>query len=162
MVQGLQKGGELVVGVISDTHGLIRPQALAAFAGVYHIIHAGDIGAVEVLAALRQIAPVTAVRGNNDRFAWARQIPERVTVRIGTARLHVLHDVHELNIGPRATGLAAVIAGHSHRPAITTREAVLFVNPGGAGPRRFTLPVAVARLRVTHTGLRGEVVLLKV
>ncbi len=151
-----------VVGVISDTHGLMRPQALRALTGVDHIIHAGDIGAPEVLAALNALAPVTAIRGNNDRFVWARRIPDRATLQIGAARLYVVHDVHELGIDASSAGFAAVIAGHSHRPSIATRDGVLFVNPGSAGPRRFTLPVAVARLRVAGAHVEGEVVLLEV
>ncbi len=156
------KARERIVGVISDTHGLMRPQALAALAGVDHIIHAGDIGAQEILHALAAVAPLTAIRGNNDRFAWARSLPATATAQIGEARLYILHDVHELDLDPSAAGFAAVIAGHSHRPVIVDRDGVLFVNPGSAGPRRFTLPVAVARLRVTGAGVRGELVQLDI
>ncbi len=154
--------GSCVVGVISDTHGLVRPQALAALTGVQHIIHAGDIGSPEVLQALAAIAPLTAIRGNVDRSPWARRIPETARVRIGAARLYVLHNVHELDLDPRAAGFAAVVAGHSHRPGIVERDGVLFVNPGSAGPRRFKLPVALARLRIAGQRIRGEVVLLEV
>lgn len=154
--------GAHVVGVISDTHGLLRPQAVAALAGVDVIVHAGDIGAADVLAELARIAPVTAVRGNNDRGAWAAAIPETATLDVGGARLYVLHDRHELAIDPRAAGVAVVIAGHSHRPALEERDGVLFVNPGSAGPRRFTLPVATARLRVERGAVSGEIVLLDV
>ncbi len=157
-----KRDAHALVGVISDTHGLMRPQALRALEGVDHIIHAGDIGAPEVLSALRDLAPLTVIRGNNDRFPWARRIPDRATVQVGATRLYVLHDVHELGIDARSAGFAAVIAGHSHRPSITSRDGVLFVNPGSAGPRRFTLPVAVARLRVMGTQIDGEVVLLDV
>ena len=150
------------IGVISDTHGLLRPQALAALRGSDLIVHAGDVGAREVLEVLRSIAPVTAVRGNNDRDAWARAIPERATVRVGGATLYVIHDLHALNIDLQAAGYAAVIAGHSHRPALTERDGVLYVNPGSAGPRRFTLPVAVARLQVRGRRVAGELVLLDV
>jgi putative phosphoesterase len=152
----------MLIGVISDTHGLMRPQALAALRASQRIVHAGDIGAPEVLSALAAIAPVTAIRGNNDRFAWARRVPETVTLRVGAARLYVLHDVKALDFDPKAAGFSAVIAGHSHRPAISERDGVLFVNPGSAGPRRFTLPVAVARLRVTGKRIRGEIVVLDV
>jgi putative phosphoesterase len=134
--------------VISDTHGLVRPEALAALAGVEHIVHAGDIGAPAVLQALARIAPVTAVRGNNDREAWAAGIPETEVVEIGGAALYVLHDVHDLDLDPRAAGFAAVIAGHSHQPRQEDRDGVLFFNPGSAGPRRFRLPVSVGRLTI--------------
>ena len=153
---------ERLVGVISDTHGLLRPQAIAALAGVGHIIHAGDIGAPEVLAALGEIAPVTAVRGNNDRSPWASELPESTAVEVGDAWLYVLHDLHELDLDPGAAGFAAVIAGHSHQPCIEKRTCVLYVNPGSAGPRRFKLPVAVARLWVGTGTARGEIVLLDV
>ncbi len=151
-----------IVGVISDTHGLIRPQALGALRGSDHIVHAGDIGSPAVLEALAAIAPVTAIRGNNDRDAWARALPDTTSVEVGGAWLYILHDVHELDLDPRAAGFAAVIAGHSHRPTIVERHGTLFVNPGSAGPRRFTLPVAVARLQVTGGEVRGEVVVLDV
>jgi hypothetical protein len=151
-----------VVGVISDTHGLVRPEALAALRGVDLIVHAGDIGEAAVLDALRVLAPVTAVRGNNDRGGWARGVPATAVVEVGAACLYVLHDLHDLDLEPHAAGFAAVIAGHSHRPAIESRGGVLYVNPGSAGPRRFTLPVAVARLHVRGTQIRGEVVTLDV
>ena len=154
--------GEHVVGVISDTHGLVRPQALAALAGSEHIVHAGDVGAPAVLDALRAVAPVTAIRGNNDRDAWARQLPDTTAVEVDGTWLYVLHDVHELDLDPAAAGFAAVIAGHSHRPGIVARQGTLFVNPGSAGPRRFTLPIAVVRLYVRSGQVRGEVVTLDV
>jgi putative phosphoesterase len=147
-----------VVGVIADTHGLLRPQALAALAGSDAIIHAGDIGSAEVLTALAAIAPVTAVCGNNDRDAWALDLPETEAVELGGVWLYVLHDLHELDLDPLAAGFAAVIAGHSHRPLIEQRHGTLYVNPGSAGPRRFTLPVCVARLHVANGTVRGEVV----
>ncbi len=140
----------------------MRPQALAALAGVDHIIHAGDIGGLDVLAALRTLAPVTAVRGNNDRQPWADAIPERETITVGGMSIHVLHDLKELDLDPVTSGLHAVIAGHSHRPRIERREGVLFLNPGSAGPRRFTLPVSVARLRVDDGRLEPEIVELDV
>ena len=153
---------DVIVGAISDTHGLIRPQALAALSGVSHIVHAGDIGTPEVLSALRAVAPITAVRGNNDHGGWTRGIETTAAVQIGAAWLYVLHDVHELDLDPKIAGFAAVIAGHSHRPLIEERGGVLFVNPGSAGPRRFKLPVAVARLRIARGKARGEVVVLDV
>jgi putative phosphoesterase len=150
------------IGVISDTHGLLRPEALVALHGVDTIVHAGDVGAPEVLEALRAIAPVTAVRGNNDHGPWARALPATAVVAIGAFRLLVLHDVHDLALDPGAAGFAAVVAGHSHRPAIVRRAGVLFLNPGSAGPRRFTLPVAIARLSVRGARLRARIVHLDV
>jgi len=146
--------------VISDTHGLVRPQALEALRHVDLIVHAGDIGTHEVLAALARLAPLTAVCGNNDRGGWTRRLAATATVAVGGACLYVLHDVKELDFDPKAAGFAAVIAGHSHRPGIEERDGVLFVNPGSAGPRRFRLPVAVARLHVGRGQVRGELVLL--
>ena len=151
-----------IVGVISDTHGLLRPAALAALKGSDVIVHAGDIGSPQVLSVLAAIAPVTAVRGNNDRGAWTQGLTDTAAVQAGEAWLYVLHDIHELDLDPKAAGFAAVIAGHSHRPAIAARNGVLFVNPGSAGPRRFTLPVTVARLRVRGNRVTGEVMLLEV
>lgn len=148
----------VVVGVVSDTHGLVRPEAIARLCGVEAIVHAGDVGSPEVLAALGSIAPVTAVRGNNDRGAWARSLPETAVARIERAVLYVLHDVRELALDPRAAGFAAVIAGHSHKPLIEERNGVLFVNPGSIGPRRFRLPVAMAMLTVTGARVRAELI----
>lgn len=150
------------VGLISDTHGLLRPEALAALRGVDAIIHAGDIGAPEIVERLAAIAPVTAVRGNNDRGTWAEKLADTETLEIGGVRLYVLHDVSELALDPRAAGLAAVIAGHSHQPRLQERDGVLFVNPGSAGPRRFRLPVAVGRLRVNDGQVRGRIVELEI
>jgi putative phosphoesterase len=150
------------VGVISDTHGLLRPEALAALAGVERIVHAGDIGAPEVLEALGRIAPVTAVRGNNDRDRWAVDIPETDVLEIGDVSLYVLHDLHELDLDPRAAGFAAVIAGHSHQPRVDERDGVLYLNPGSAGPRRFKLPISLARLTVRGARLQAELVTLQI
>ena len=151
------------VGVISDTHGLVRPEALAALAGSDLIVHAGDIGSPDVLTALTAIAPVTAVRGNNDRGLWVQPLTDSAAVQARDVWLYVLHDIHELGLDPKAAGFAAVIAGHSHRPEISERDGVLYVNPGSAGPRRFTLPVAVARLHVrADSAVRGEIILLDV
>ncbi|WP_438014784.1 metallophosphoesterase family protein [Sorangium sp. So ce315] len=146
------------IGVISDTHGLVRPEALAALAGSELILHAGDVGGPEVLAALAAIAPVTAVRGNNDRGRWADGLPERATVRVGDVTLLMLHDVKELDVDPGAVALSAVVAGHSHRPAIREQGGVLYLNPGSAGPRRFKLPLSVARVVVRGAAVMAEIV----
>jgi hypothetical protein len=150
------------VGVISDTHGLLRPEAVAALDGVERIVHAGDIGSRDVLTALERIAPVAAVRGNNDRERWAAAIPQTEVVEVGGVSLYVLHDLHELDLDPRAAGFAAVIAGHSHQPRVEERDGVLYLNPGSAGPRRFRLPISLARLTVAGPRLRAELVTLEV
>jgi putative phosphoesterase len=147
-----------LIGVISDTHGLLRPEAVEALAGVEHILHAGDIGSADVLTALAAIAPVTAVRGNNDRFPGAGDIPDTAAIEIGSHWLYVLHDLHELDLDPRTAGFSAVITGHSHRPSVEEKHGVLFVNPGSAGPRRFKLPVAVARMRIRGGVVTAELV----
>ena len=136
------------VGVISDTHGLVRPEALAALRGSRYIVHAGDIGDPRVLEELARIAPVTAVRGNNDTGAWARKLPDTDVLQVGKTRIYVIHDVKEMKLDAAASGFQVVVAGHSHRPRNETREGVLYVNPGSAGPRRFSLPIAVGRLLV--------------
>ena len=148
------------IGLISDTHGLLRPEAVQALAGVQRIIHAGDIGKPEILEELSAIAPVDAVRGNNDRGGWASEIPSSVTLTIEGITLYVLHDVKELDLDPVATGVDVVISGHSHKPSITERDGVRFVNPGSAGPRRFSLPVTVALLDVkaVRTNLDARIV----
>ena len=141
-----RSGKTLSVGLISDTHGLVRPEALAALAGSAHIVHAGDIGDPAVLEALARIAPVTAVRGNNDLGAWAKNLRERETLEIDGTRIYVIHDLAQLELDPAAAGFDVVVSGHSHRPAEERRGGALYVNPGSAGPRRFKLPIAVARL----------------
>jgi putative phosphoesterase len=150
------------IGVISDTHGVIRPEALAALAGSELILHAGDVGAPSVLAALRRIAPVVAVRGNNDVGPWATRLARRKTVRAGGADIHVLHDLKELDVDPVARGLRAVVSGHSHRARTETRDGVVYLNPGSAGPRRFRLPVTVARLMLERASAVAEIVELAV
>jgi uncharacterized protein len=148
----------LRVGVISDTHGLVRPEALRALRGSQRIVHAGDVGGPAVLAALRRIAPVTAVRGNNDRGAWARALPASREVHIGGARLYLLHDVHALDLDPAEAGFQVVIAGHSHQPRLERLRGVLYFNPGAAGPRRFSLPLSVGRLFIRDGRVRGRIV----
>lgn len=150
------------IGVISDTHGVLRPEALKALRGVDLIIHAGDVGRSDILDALRQIAPVFAVRGNTDYEAWARALPLTERVQVDQHVLFVLHDVQQLAPAPEAQGFAAVISGHSHKPAVETRRGVLYLNPGSAGPRRFHLPVSVALIRVTARGLEPKLIELKV
>ncbi len=152
----------MLVGVISDTHGILRPQAVDALSDSELILHAGDVGAPEVLKQLRAIAPTIAVRGNVDRGSWAQSLPHTEVVEIGEVLLYVLHDVSEFNVDPKAAELSAVISGHSHRPTAEVRDGVLFLNPGSAGPRRFSLPVAVAKLRVVGKTLSHELIELRV
>ena len=150
------------VGVISDTHGLLRPEALRALAGSERILHAGDIGKPEVLDALARIAPVVAVRGNNDAGAWAEKLPASEVVELGGVSLYLLHDLAELDLDPEAAGFAAVISGHSHRPSASVRDGVLYLNPGSAGPRRFRLPIALARLTIESGKLEHELIELAI
>jgi len=145
------------IGVISDTHGLVRPEVHKAFRRVDLILHAGDIGSPDVLKELQSIAPVKAVRGNNDKGGWAQSIPERERLRILASGIYMIHDVKELTSG-EVTGFDVVISGHSHRPTIESRDGILFLNPGSAGPRRFSLPVTVARLVVQRTAVDAEIV----
>jgi putative phosphoesterase len=150
------------IGVISDTHGLLRPEAVAALQGSEFIIHAGDIGAAEILDRLQDIAPVTAVRGNVDREAWAQQIPETNVLEAGGVALYVLHDLQQLDLNPEAARFAAVIYGHSHIPDQQAKNGVLYFNPGSAGPRRFRLPVSVGRIVVSRGRVTAEIVELDV
>lgn len=136
------------VGLISDTHGLLRPQALDYLRGSDHIVHAGDIVDPAILDRLAELAPLTAVRGNNDTGAWARALPETATLTLDGVTIHILHDLKELAIDPAAHGVRVVIAGHSHKPACEERGGVLYVNPGSAGRRRFTLPISVGELLI--------------
>jgi putative phosphoesterase len=147
----------LRIGVISDTHGLLRPAAAELLGGVDHIIHAGDIGSPEVIAGLRKLAPTTAIRGNIDTGAWAAGYPDTERVTLGGSSLHVLHNLRDLDFDPASSGIDVVVSGHSHRPKIETVGGVLYLNPGSAGPRRFTLPVAVATLELTDTGIRPRI-----
>ena len=146
-----------IIGVISDTHGLVRPEAMAALKGVELIIHGGDIGKAEVLQSLSSIAPVCAIRGNNDRDAWAKKLPDILNLQINGARLYVIHNVNEGESDPNAAGIHAVISGHSHKPSVIERDGVLFVNPGSAGPRRFKLPVTIARLEIHRGSLSSKI-----
>jgi putative phosphoesterase len=145
------------IGIISDTHGLLRPEAERRLAGVTHIIHAGDIGRPEILTALRRIAPVTAIRGNVDKGDWAADHADTELVRLEDRSFYILHDLQDLKINPAARGIDVVISGHSHRARIDTIDGVLYVNPGSAGPRRFRLPITLAILDITPHGLRTEI-----
>lgn len=148
------------IGLISDTHGLLRPEALAALQGCAQIIHAGDIGKPQVLDGLRTIAPLEAIRGNIDTADWALELPERLDLRIGGLTLHVLHDLKQLDIDPLAAGIDVVIAGHSHKPKVERRDGVLYVNPGSAGPRRFSLPISLALLELNDGQAQVELISL--
>jgi putative phosphoesterase len=147
-----------VIGVVSDTHGLLRPEVVEMLKGVSLILHAGDIGTAEVLERLQRIAPVFAVRGNNDKGRWAARIPESQVVAAGAVRVYMLHNLKEMAIGPSAEKVHAVVSGHSHKPSIDWRDGMLFLNPGSAGPRRFKLPVSLARMFVQGTSIRAELI----
>ena len=155
------KDGHLV-GVISDTHGILRPEAIAVLEGVDLIIHAGDLGKVEILEGLQGIAPVVAVRGNVDRGVWADRLPKAEVVQVGGVSLYVLHILQELDLNPVAAGFRAVISGHSHQPGMEERNGVLYLNPGSAGPRRFKLPASLALMRVRGKSVEAELIALEV
>ncbi len=146
------------IGLISDTHGLLRKEAVEALRGSELIIHAGDVGKPEILEELRKIAPVIAVRGNVDTGPWARTLPETAVAEAGATLIYVLHDVKALDLNPAAAGFHIVVRGHSHKPGKTERDGVLYINPGSAGPRRFQLPVTVALLRLDGTPYEVEFV----
>jgi len=146
------------IGLISDTHGLLRPEAKAFLSGSDAIIHAGDIGNPLILAELQAIAPVTAVRGNNDGGAWAAALDDTELMCVGDCQIYVLHDLAQLRIDPSAAGIRAVVAGHSHKPRVEQRGSVLFVNPGSAGPRRFSLPVSAGEILVRDGKLSARTV----
>jgi len=150
------------IGVISDTHGLLRPEVVPVFKGVDLILHAGDIGSIEVLDQLRTVAPIVAVRGNNDKGDWANQIPDSEVAQVGEVSIYILHDLNELVLRPPAGSVQVVISGHSHRPSIERRDGILFVNPGSAGPRRFKLPISVARMTIQGVTVTGELIELPI
>ncbi len=152
----------VLIGVISDTHGLLRPEAIEALRGSERIIHAGDVGSPEILDALSTVAPVIAVRGNIDKAPWSQKLPETQVLELGGVSIYVLHDLAKLDLKPKAAGFAVVVSGHSHTPKQETRDGVLYFNPGSAGPRRFKLPVSVGRLIVENDGVRGELLPLSV
>src|SRR5262245_32051911 len=150
----------MIIGIISDTHGLLRPEAVAFLRGSEHIIHAGDIGSPEIIPQLEKIAPVTAIRGNVDTAAWARRFAETEVVELGGVHIYVIHDVNALDLNPKVAGFAAVISGHSHQPKQGTKDGVLYFNPGSAGPRRFKLPISVGKLEIVDRKLKAEILLL--
>jgi putative phosphoesterase len=150
------------VGLISDTHGLLRPEAVAFLRGSDFIVHGGDIGRASVLEELAALAPVTAVRGNNDKAPWAGPVQETEVLKVGEVLIYVVHDIAALDVDPVAAGFHVVVSGHSHRPSVTERDGVLYVNPGSSGPRRFKLPVSVGELMVVEKSVSARVVELDV
>ena len=147
----------MMIGIISDTHGLLRPEARERLAGVDHIIHAGDIGRPGVIAGLREIAPTTAIRGNVDKDPWADEHPHTEWLTLGGRTFYVLHNLNELDLDPAAAGIDVEVSGHSHQPKIETEDGVLYLNPGSAGPRRFTLPIALAILELTGDSMQPRI-----
>jgi len=152
----------IALGAISDTHGLLRPEAVDALRGSDRILHAGDIGAPEILEALAKIAPVTAVRGNVDTASWARALPQTEVVEAGGVSIYILHDLGQLDLKPEAAGFRVVVYGHSHQPKMEEKNGVLYFNPGSAGPRRFRLPVSVGRLTIVAGKVRAQLVELEI
>lgn len=150
----------VTIGVISDTHGLLRPEAVAALRGSDLILHAGDVGDKEILDVLAQIAPVTAVRGNIDTANWSRTLPESEVINAGGVSIYVLHNIGQLDLKPAVAGFRVVVYGHSHLPKIEEKNGVLFFNPGSAGPRRFTKPVSVGRLKIEGGKVQAEIITL--
>lgn len=150
----------MLVGVISDTHGLLRPEAVTALAGAEHILHAGDVGDARILDALREIAPVTAIRGNVDQWGECAELPATDVVELDGRLFYLVHSVTDLDINPVVAGVAAVVSGHSHKPSVEVRDGVLYLNPGSAGPRRFNLPVTIAFVTVGEAGVDARIVTL--
>jgi uncharacterized protein len=151
----------MLLGLISDTHGLLRPEALTALHGVDQILHAGDVGDPEILTALQKIAPVTAIRGNVDTQPWARTLPETDLIEVEGAMIYMLHDLSRLDLKPEAAHIAAIIYGHSHQPKIEEKKGVLYINPGSAGPKRFNLPITVGKLEIKEGKLAAEILTLR-
>ena len=149
------------IGLISDTHGLLRPEAVEALRGSDAILHAGDIGDPGILAALARLAPVTAVRGNVDRGDWASAVPTTEVLQHGAVLIYLLHNIAELDLDPAAAGFQAVVSGHSHQPGCHTKDGVLYINPGSAGPRRFSLPISLGRLHIDSAAVTAELVELE-
>ena len=153
-----QENIEKIIGVISDTHGLLRPEAVEALRGVDLILHAGDVGSPEVLDTLKGIAPVVAVRGNNDKGAWAEELPHWEVAEVRAVYIYMIHDLKEIDLNPAAAGFQVVVSGHSHKPSVEEHKGVLYVNPGSAGPRRFSLPISIARLKVSGDAVGAKVI----
>jgi uncharacterized protein len=152
----------MLIGVISDTHGLLRPEALVALAEAEHILHAGDVGNIGILDELRKIAPVTAIRGNVDVYGECAELPATEMVDLGGRFFYLVHSVHDLDIDPKAAGVDVVVSGHSHKPLVEKKKGVVYLNPGSAGPRRFSLPVSVALVTVGDGGVEARLVGLQV
>ena len=150
----------MIVGVISDTHGLLRPEALEALRGSEHIIHAGDIGSPEIIPRLEQIAPITAIRGNVDREPWTKRFPETEVVGLAGLSFYIIHDLNAIDLNPRAAGFAVVISGHSHQPKKEVKDGVLYFNPGSVGPGRFRLPITVGKLEIADGKVSGKIIQL--
>ncbi|HEY2392600.1 MAG TPA: metallophosphoesterase family protein [Candidatus Angelobacter sp.] len=151
----------MIIGIISDTHGLLRPEAVELLRGSEHIIHAGDIGSPEIIPELRKIAPITAIRGNVDTQAWAQSFAETEVVEFDGVDIYIIHDANALDLNPKAADFAAVISGHSHQPKQEVKNGVLYLNPGSAGPRRFKLPISVGRLVIADGNLNGQILEIK-
>ncbi|HVM94718.1 MAG TPA: metallophosphoesterase family protein [Terriglobales bacterium] len=147
----------MLLGLISDTHNLLRPEAAAALQGVDQILHAGDVGDKSILESLNQIAPVTAIRGNVDKESWSKHLPETDLVEAGGITIYLIHDLSKLDLKPETAGIAAVIYGHSHQSKIEEKKGVLYINPGSAGPRRFNLPITIGKLEITKGTLKAEI-----
>lgn len=154
----MSPGNALRVGIVSDTHGLLRPEAKIFAGACDYIIHGGDVGSQSILDQLAALAPLIAVRGNNDRQAWAAHLPETEMIRVGGVFVYVIHDISRLDIDPHAAGVQVIVSGHSHKPLIEKREHILYINPGSCGPRRFTLPISVGEMFVEGTKVRARTV----
>jgi len=152
----------VIIGVISDTHGLLRPEAPTALQGSDHILHAGDVGDSRIIEELGSIAPITFIRGNIDTDAWGRSLPDVEMVELSSKHFYILHDLKTLDLNPRAAGIAAIVSGHSHQSKIEWRDGVLYFNPGSAGPHRFKLPITVGRIVIDGDQLRPEIIELSV
>jgi putative phosphoesterase len=148
----------MLIGVISDTHGLLRPEALVALAEVEHILHAGDVGQPGILDELRKIAPVTAIRGNVDVAGACAELPDTDVVELAGRLFYLVHSVHDLDINPKVAGVAVVVSGHSHKPSVETKQGVMYLNPGSAGPRRFALPITVALVTAGNDGISARII----
>jgi putative phosphoesterase len=154
----MNTGSDLRVGVVSDTHGLLRPEVRAFLIGSDYIVHGGDVGGLKILDELAVIAPLIAVRGNNDREPWAADLRETELIRVGNIFVYVIHNLAELDIDPDAVGVRVVVSGHSHKPMVEERDGILYVNPGSCGPRRFKLPISVGEITVSGSAVKARIV----